>query len=109
MAEAAARSLRVTLRHFDGCPHWRTAHERLRQALREEGLSHVEPILERLETPDEAERLRFVGSPTILVNGRDPFAGIDESFGMSCRVYQTPEGLAGSPTVEQLREVLRSA
>ena len=43
------------------------------------------------------------------MNGRDPFAGIDESFGLSCRVYQTPEGFAGSPTVEQLREVLRSA
>lgn len=109
MAEAAARTLRVTLRHFEGCPHWRTAHDRLRQALRQEGFSRVEPILKRVETPEEAERLRFVGSPTILLNGRDPFAETDESFGLSCRVYQTPEGLAGSPTIEQLREALRSA
>ena len=45
MEEAAARSLRVTLRYFDGCPHWRTLHDRLRQVLREEGLTDVEPVL----------------------------------------------------------------
>jgi hypothetical protein len=51
----------------------------------------------------------FVGSPTILVDGRDPFAGAEASFGMTCRVYQTPDGLAGSLTPDQLRGVLRSA
>ncbi len=50
----------------------------------------------------------FVGSPTILVDGRD-LAGAEASFGMTCRVYQTPDCLAGSPTPDQLRGVLRSA
>ena len=108
MEEPTARP-HVTLRYFDGCPHWRTLHDRLRQVLREEGLHDVEPILERVETPGDAERLRFAGSPTILIDGRDPFAGTEESFGLSCRVYKTPEGLAGSPTTEQLREALHSA
>jgi hypothetical protein len=102
--------MKVTLRYFEGCPHWQTAHDRLREALRAEGMADVELVLERVETAEEAERLRFIGSPTILVDGRDPFAGVGPVFGLTCRVYQTPEGgLAGSPTPEQLREALRSA
>jgi hypothetical protein len=109
MEEAAARSVRVTLRYFDGCPHWRLVYDRLRQVLREEGLINDEPVLERVETPEDAERLRFVGSPTLLIEGRDPFGGTEEGFGLSCRVYTTPDGLAGSPTPDQLREALREA
>jgi len=75
MEETAARTLRVTLRYFDGCPHWRILYDRLRQVLREEGLVDVEAVLEQVETPEDAERLRFVGSPTILIEGRDPFRG----------------------------------
>ena len=109
MEEAAARPVRVTLRYFDGCPHWRIAYDRLRQVLREEGLIDVEPVLELVGTPEDAQRLRFVGSPTILVDGQDSFGGPEENFGMSCRVYQTPDGLAGSPTPDQLRAALREA
>ncbi len=72
-------------------------------------MADVEPILERVETPEDAERLRFVGSPTILLDGRDPFAGATVAFGLTSHVYQTPEGLAGSPTPEQLRAALRAA
>jgi hypothetical protein len=101
--------MEVRLRYFEGCPHWRIMHERLREALRQDGLADVEPILERVETDDDAQRLRFIGSPTILINGHDPFAGDEAPFGLTCRVYQTPVGLAGSPTPEQLREALRAA
>jgi hypothetical protein len=84
-------------------------HDRLREALRAEGVADIEPILERVETPEDAERLRFIGSPTILLDGEDPFAeGTEPSFGLTCRVYHTPDGLAGTPTLEQLRTVLRA-
>jgi hypothetical protein len=83
MEEAAARPIHVTLRYFDGCPHRRIAYDRLRRVFREEGLTDVEPVLELVETPEDAERLRFVGSPTILIDGRDPFRGPEESFGLS--------------------------
>lgn len=63
-----------------------------------------------VDTPEEAERVGFRGSPSILVDGVDAFADPDAPVGLSCRVYMTPEGPAGSPTLEQLREVLtRSA
>jgi len=109
MKAQGARQMRVTLRYFDGCPNWHTALARLRDVLREQGMADVEPILEQVETAEDAERLQFIGSPTVLINGRDPFAGAGRAFGLTCRVYETPDGLAGSPTLEQLREVLRTA
>jgi hypothetical protein len=43
----------------------------------------------------------------MLINGVDPFADPDAPVGLSCRVYRTDDGPAGSPTVEQLLAVLR--
>lgn len=93
----------VTLLYFDGCPSWRTAEERLQMLADELGFD-----LRRREvdTPEAAEQWAFRGSPTVLVDGRDVFAEGDEPVGLSCRVYQTPDGSAGAPTVAQLREVL---
>lgn len=96
----------ITLQYFDGCPSWQTAGQRVRQLADECDLD-VEYQL--VETADDAEKLSFRGSPTILVDGRDPFAAGDEPVGLSCRIYRTPTGPAGSPTVEQLREALDDA
>ena len=93
----------VTLLYFDGCPHWRITEERL-SALADE----LDFTVTRREvtSPEEADDAGFCGSPTILVDGRDAFAEGDEPVGMSCRVYQTPDGTAGVPTIDQLRAVL---
>jgi hypothetical protein len=98
----------VKLRYFDGCPNWRTTYDRLRAVLRDEGMAEIEPTLERIETPEDAERLRFAGSPTIIIDGVDPFEEAETAFGLTCRVYRTPDGLAGSPTAEQLSAALHS-
>ena len=58
-------------------------------------------------TPEDATRLRFRGSPTILIDGADPFADKTSPVGLACRVLPTPDGLRGAPTVEQLVKVLR--
>jgi hypothetical protein len=94
----------VTLLYFDDCPNWLVANEHLDELLSE----HPEISITRrvVDTPEEAERTRFRGSPSILIDGVDPFADPDDPVGLSCRVYQTPDGPAGSPTLEQLRDVL---
>lgn len=92
----------VVVLYFDGCPNWQGALDSLRAV-------GVEPELRRVESPDDAKRLGFAGSPTILINGRDPFATGAEPIGMACRVYATPAGFAGSPTEAQLREALDAA
>ena len=56
------------------------------------------------ETAEDAARMGMSGSPTILIDGREPFGGGEPS--LSCRRYRTSEGLAGSPTVDQLVEAL---
>ena len=96
----------VRLLYFDGCPHWTVAEERLRIALASigSGGQAIEHVL--VETPEDAERLGFIGSPTVVVDGRDPFAKGGEQSALACRVYSTPQGPAGSPTIEQLVEVL---
>ena len=94
----------MTLLYFDDCPNWMVADEHLRTLAAE----HPEMAIERriVETVKEAEATRFRGSPSILVDGVDPFAETDAPVGLSCRVYQTPDGFAGSPTLDQLRSVI---
>lgn len=99
----------VELLFFDGCPNWRTADQRLREALRQAGHADVAVRHRRIETPEQAEAAGFAGSPTVLVDGADPFAEHAGPAGLSCRVYQTPQGPAGSPTVAQLLDALRAA
>lgn len=102
--------MRLTLRFFEGCPNRLVAHARLLQAVRAAGLSPNQRVeLQRVMTQEEAEMLRFVGSPTFLIDGRDPFATPGQPYGLACRVYETPEGLAGSPTKRQLVAALQHA
>ena len=98
--------MEVSLLYFDGCPHWAVAARRLDIALAKVGRVGVTVTHVLVETPEDAERLRFTGSPTIVVDGEDPFATGSEQTALACRVFNTPEGLAGSPTVEQLVDLL---
>lgn len=94
----------VTLLYFDGCPHWEVADERLRTLADERD---VDVAYEVIDTVEAAEQRGFRGSPTILVDGIDVFRTGDEPFGLACRRYETPDGPAGSPTLEQLRTAVR--
>lgn len=96
----------VQLLFFDGCPNWQETDQRLRDALAVLGLD-LAPMYVSVTTEKDAERLRFRGSPTVLVDGVDPFADDQSPVGLSCRLFPTPDGLRGSPTVAQLVEVLR--
>ena len=96
----------MRLLYFDGCPNWRETDARLAEALRVAGVAATVTRV-HVATAAEAERLAFRGSPTVLVDGADPFADPDAPVGLSCRVFRTPDGLRGAPTVEQLVDVLR--
>jgi hypothetical protein len=100
--------MRVQLLYFDECPNWEVADARLREALETLGFPvEVEKVL--VTTPEQAEHWSFRGSPSVLVDGEDPFAQPGAPVGLSCRLYRTPEGVGGSPTVDQLVEVLSRA
>jgi hypothetical protein len=63
-----------------------------------------------LSNPDEAQRERFLGSPTVRVNGRDvdPTAHTRRDYGLSCRLYASPDGLRGTPADEWVLTMLRA-
>lgn len=98
--------MRVELLYFDGCPSWRVAYERLQLALRESGIQAEVEVVE-VRTDEEAARRLFRGSPTVRIDGEDLFSEPGAATGLACRVYSTPAGLAGSPTLEQFVEALR--
>jgi hypothetical protein len=99
--------MRVEVLYFDGCPTYLEAEKALREALAEEGIeAGVELVA--VNTDEEAQELRFPGSPTIRVDGEDLFPVPDRTgYALGCRMYATPaEGLRGSPTAGMLKEAL---
>src|SRR5215216_4233389 len=96
----------VEVLYFDGCPTYQTAARTLRAVLAEAGIE-AEVQLIAVTSDEEAQRLRFPGSPTIRVDGHDLFpTGERKDWRLGCRVYATGEGLRGSPTAEMLKDAL---
>jgi hypothetical protein len=97
--------MRITIRYVQSCPNVGEAERRIREAA---ALVDAEVTIDRelVASVEEAERSGFNGSPTILVEGDDPFR-LPDLPGLSCRLYPTETGLEGAPSVSQLREVLR--
>ncbi|WP_274536127.1 organomercurial lyase [Streptomyces sp. CB03234] len=93
--------MRLTVLMVPECPTAGVLRERLAEALA--GRDDVR--VEWREVRDEAEavRLGMHGSPTLLVNGADPFVRDGETASLSCRVG------AGAPSVERLRAALAEA
>lgn len=57
-------------------------------------------------TPEAAVRAGMRGSPTILIDGRDPFASASAEPSLSCRLFRTADGLDGAPEMAELIEAL---
>lgn len=97
----------VTLLYFEGCPSWEVAAERLALIAAERG--DVTVTRQLVETVEDAERVGFLGSPSIQVDAVDPFAEPGSQVALACRRYPTPTGFEGAPSLDQLRTVLADA
>ena len=97
--------MRITVQHFNDCPHWLTTTERLERVLEATGID-AEVRLQLVNTTEAAAAHDFRGSPTVLINGTDPVADPNAPVGLSCRIYSTPEGPSGSPTINQLTQAI---
>lgn len=102
--------MRVELLYFYGCPNFEGFLPHLGDLLRRAGAS-PDVELRRVESQEAAERERFLGSPTLRVDGRDVDPGADgrRDFGLKCRLYRTDEGLEGVPPDEWVFDALRRA
>jgi hypothetical protein len=99
----------LTLLYFDGCPHRELAEQRIRTALAAVGRDGWPVTHVVITSARDADRLGFLGSPTIRIDGRDPFARGDEQPSLSCRMFATPDGIHPAPSVEQLVTALTDA
>ena len=100
----------VELLYFEGCPNHVAALRLVEQIATEVGVAPEVRLVE-VRTREEAERMSFLGSPTIRVNGHDVEPGADEreQFQYACRIYRTDAGFAGTPAARWIRAALASA
>jgi hypothetical protein len=95
----------LTLLTVPACPHAAAFEERLAAAL----AGHPGAVIRRREVADErqAAKAGMHGSPTLLIDGVDPFAGPDQATSLSCRLYRDEAGrVGGAPSVQALRQAL---
>ena len=104
------RQPRVEILYFEGCPNHEPARmlvERLARQLR------IEPEIRLVEIadPDAAVELRFLGSPTVRVDGVDvePGAAERRDFALACRIYRSEGGIAEQPDERWMRDALTEA
>ncbi len=98
--------MKVEILYFEGCPTYVAATRTLREVLAEQG-AEVDVELVAVNTDQEATRLRFPGSPTLRVDGKDLFPVPERGvWALGCRTYVTPVGLRGYPTREMVRDAL---
>jgi hypothetical protein len=102
-------SMQATFLYYENCPSHDVALERLRSVLFEEEIEAEIEII-RVETDEQAQQLRFIGSPTIRIDGRDiDPPGPDAYYALTCRAYQLEDGrISPLPAPEMIRRALRS-
>ena len=98
---------RIELLYWEGCPSHPEALALLERVLEERGVM-AEVEVREVRSQEEAEALRFPGSPTIRFDGRDVDPrGAGESPSLTCRIYFLPDGrVSPVPSREQLEEAL---
>ncbi len=95
--------IKIEIQHFRGCPNSPEMIHRVKEAIKgsEEKIEYNEVLVESNEI---AEKLKFRGSPTVLINGED-IEGREEpeSASLNCRVYEN-----GLPSIDEIREKILS-
>lgn len=97
--------MRLRILHVPDCPNVAVLEERLDGLLG--GRPGIEVVREVVDTDDAAAAAGMTGSPTLLVDGADPFAEPEQAPSVSCRLYRDEAGrLDRTPSASQLRRAL---
>jgi hypothetical protein len=91
--------IKIEIQHFRGCPNSKEMIKRVKEAIL--GFEDIVEYNELLvETNELANKIKFRGSPTVLINGEDIEGRKEpESAALNCRVY-----VNGLPEVEEIRK-----
>ena len=102
--------MRVRFLFYEDCPSHDLALQRLREVLDEKGIdANVEVV--KVESEEQAHELRFVGSPTILLNGQDiDPPPPDSHYALTCRAYRLEDGrISPLPSPDTIRRAIDAA
>lgn len=100
--------MKIEVLYVDHCAHYSQCLSQLKELLRREEVDadlHMVPVA----SEEEAQRQRFLGSPTVRVNGVDvePGAASRTDFGVQCRLYQDSADFRGTPPEEWIISAIR--
>ncbi len=98
----------LVILHVPDCPNVAALETRLAPV--HAGRSGIAVTREIISSEDQALRRGMAGSPTLLLNGSDPFARPGQQPSLSCRLYTDDDGRPGpAPTAQQLFAALTSS
>lgn len=102
--------IQVTFLFYEDCPSHDLVLERLREVLNEKGIAANVEVVE-VQSEEQAQELRFVGSPTIRLNGQDIDPPPPESrYALTCRAYRLEEGrISPLPSPDTIRRAIDAA
>jgi len=94
--------MKLEVLHVPDCPNLPPMLERLAE------VTDLPVATRRIDNDADAARFGMAGSPTLLVDGVDPFtAAGDCECGVWCRLYPDENGqVFSAPSVEQLHDAL---
>jgi hypothetical protein len=99
----------ITFLYFEDCPSYEPALARLREVMAELNVD-VSIQVVRVDTEEQAEALRFFGSPTIRINAVDIDPPADDRPALTCRVYELADGrISPLPSHEMIHSALQRA
>ena len=93
--------VKLEFQYFEGCPNHKKMDENLKEAIKglEEKIDLKEVLVENEAT---AKQVGFIGSPTLLINGKDiEGATVPENPSLACRFYP-----GGVPSAELIRKMI---
>jgi len=97
---------KIEFLYFEGCPSYKQTLEYLKEVIEEENIeTNLELVL--VESPEDAQKVGFQGSPSIRVNGSD-LEDKTDSISFNCRLYRVEGKLTGIPSKEFIRNKLLS-
>lgn len=100
--------MRIEILLVADCPNEDAAVDLIGATVAEAGV-HADVTRTIITSQEQARERGFVGSPTFLLDGTDPFAQPEAPVALACRLYSTPDGLRGVPALPDLRRALQSA
>jgi len=98
--------MKIEILHFECCPNHPLTVERVMQVVHRLGVAADVREVE-LTQDDDPAAMKFIGSPTVLIDGQDidPVQRAEAGYGFGCRTF----GGAGVPPVEMIEQAVREA